>query len=161
MKKLTLIRHAKSSWNNPINDFKRPIIEEGIQKTIKVATETKKLFNDKSLIWISPAERTRQTAKLFLSIWGGNNEMQIQFKENLYTFDLNQLEKIVKSCSNEFKSLILFGHNSAITDFVNKFGNIFIDNVPTSGYVSIIFECDDWNKINKGKTEKIIFPSDI
>ncbi|GAA4056258.1 SixA phosphatase family protein [Flavobacterium chungnamense] len=161
MKKLTLIRHAKSSWNNPINDFKRPIIEEGIQKTIKVATETKKLFNDKSLIWISPAERTRQTAKLFLSIWGENNEMQIQFKENLYTFDLNQLEKIVKSCSNEFKSLILFGHNGAITDFVNKFGNIFIDNVPTSGYVSIIFECDDWNKINKGKTEKIIFPRDI
>lgn len=161
MKKLTLIRHAKSSWNNPINDFKRRIIEEGIQKTIKVATETKKLFNDKSLIWISPAERTRQTAKLFLSIWGENNEMQIQFKENLYTFDLNQLEKIVKSCSNEFKSLILFGHNSAITDFVNKFGNIFIDNVPTSGYVSIIFECDDWNKINKGKTEKIIFPRDI
>jgi phosphohistidine phosphatase len=46
MKKLTLIRHAKSSWNNPINDFKRPIIEEGIQKTINVATETKNLFNN-------------------------------------------------------------------------------------------------------------------
>ena len=40
MKKLTLIRHAKSSWNNPINDFNRPIIEEGIQKTIKAVSYT-------------------------------------------------------------------------------------------------------------------------
>ena len=97
MKKLTLIRHAKSSWNNPINDFNRPIIEEGIQKTIKVATESKNLFNDKSLIWVSSAERTKQTAKLFLSIWDENSEMQIQFKDDLYTFDLNQFEKIVLS----------------------------------------------------------------
>lgn len=161
MKTITLIRHAKSSWNNPINDFNRPIIEEGIQKTIKVATETKNLFNNKSLICVSSAERTKQTAKLFLSIWDENNEMQIQFKDDLYTFDLNQFEKIVKSCPNVYKNLILFGHNSAITDFVNKFGDIFIDNVPTSGYVSIIFEGDDWNKINKGKTDKIIFPRDI
>jgi phosphohistidine phosphatase len=161
MKKLTLIRHAKSSWNNPINDFKRPIIEEGIQKTIKVATETKNLFNDKSLIWVSSAERTKQTAKLFLSIWCENGEMQIQFKDDLYTFDLNQLEKIVKSCPNGYKNLILFGHNGAITDFVNKFGDIFIDNVPTSGFVSIIFETNDWSTIGKGKTDKIIFPRDI
>ena len=161
MKKLTLIRHAKSSWNNPINDFKRPIIEEGIQKTIKVATEIKNLFNDKSLIWVSSAERTKQTAKLFLSIWSENSEMQIQFKDDLYTFDLNQLEKIVKSCPNGYKNLILFGHNGAITDFVNKFGDIFIDNVPTSGFVSIIFETNDWSTIGKGKTDKIIFPRDI
>ncbi len=161
MKKLTLIRHAKSSWNNPVNDFNRPIIEEGIKKTIKVATETKNLFNENSLIWVSSAERTRQTAKLFLSIWEVKDEMLLQFKDDLYTFDSYQLEKIVKSCSNEINNLILFGHNSAITDFVNKFGDIFIDNVPTSGYVSIIFECEDWDKINKGKTDKIIFPRDI
>lgn len=161
MKKLTLIRHAKSSWNNPINDYKRPIIEEGIQKTIKVATETKNLFNDKSLIWVSSAERTKQTAKLFLSIWSENSEMQIQLKDDLYTFNLNQLEKIVKSCPNGYKNLILFGHNGAITDFVNKFGDIFIDNVPTSGFVSIIFETNDWSTIGKGKTDKIIFPRDI
>jgi phosphohistidine phosphatase len=159
MKKLTLIRHAKSSWNNPINDFSRPIAEEGIQKTIKVATKTKNLLDDKSLIWVSSAQRTKQTAKLFFSIWNYNN--QIQFRDDLYTFDLHQLEKIVISCSNEFNNLILFGHNSAITDFVNKFGNIFIDNVPTSGYVSITFETDDWSKISKGKTDKIIFPRDI
>lgn len=104
MKKLTLIRHAKSSWNNLINDFKRPIIEEGIQKTIKVATETKNLFNNKSLIWVSSAERTKQTAKLFLSIWGENKETQIQFNDDLHTFNLNQLKKIVKSCPNVYKT---------------------------------------------------------
>jgi hypothetical protein len=37
--------------------------------------------------------------------------------------------------------MLFFGHNSAITNFVNKFG-IFIDNVSTSGFVSE-FETND------------------
>ena len=70
-------------------------------------------------------------------------------------------EKEKQSITNSYNNLILFGHNSAITDFVNKFGDIFIDNVPTSGFVSIKFDCDSWETINKGKTDKIIFPRDI
>ena len=71
------------------------------------------------------------------------------------------MEQIVKSCPNECENLILFGHNCAITDFVNKFGDIFIDNVPTYGLVSINFEIDDWKKLTKGHINKILFPRDI
>ncbi len=161
MKTIALIRHAKSSWEDSCNDIERTISNVGIEKSILIAQKTKNLIHDDSLIWVSIAERTRQTAKLFLKIWEMNNESELFFINDLYTFDLYELEKVIKSCPNVYKNLILFGHNSAITDFVNKFGDIFIDNVPTSGYVSIIFECDDWNKINKGKTDKIIFPRDI
>ncbi|MNE34705.1 hypothetical protein D3C80_1284360 [compost metagenome] len=71
------------------------------------------------------------------------------------------MEKEIKSCDNSFESVILFGHNAAITNFVNKFGDVFIDNVPTSGFVSLQFEADSWGKITKGKTKKIIFPKDL
>jgi len=57
--------------------------------------------------------------------------------------------------------LIVFGHNAAMTNFVNKFGNVFIDNLPTSGFVSLQFDTDDWEKIKKGKTKKIIVPKDL
>jgi phosphohistidine phosphatase SixA len=59
MKKLTLIRHAKSSWNNPINDFKRPIIEEVAEEKNKIPryrrkssmnTKTYRIKNGKLLI---------------------------------------------------------------------------------------------------------------
>ncbi|MEY2869533.1 MAG: hypothetical protein RIR01_2030, partial [Bacteroidota bacterium] len=60
-----------------------------------------------------------------------------------------------------FDSVILFGHNAAITNFVNKFGDVFIDNVPTSGFVSLQFDTDSWDSISKGKTKKIIMPKDL
>ena len=85
----------------------------------------------------------------------------IIFKEELYTFDEKQLEKVVKSFSDIFENVILFGHNDAITNFVNKFGDVFISHVPTAGFVSLQFETDDWGKIGKGKTKKIIVPKEL
>ena len=57
--------------------------------------------------------------------------------------------------------LMLFGHNEAITNFVNKYGNIRIDNVSTSGFVNIIFDTVNWNTLENGTTQKVIFPSDL
>jgi phosphohistidine phosphatase len=47
-----------------------------------------------------------------------------------------------------------FGHNAAITNFVNIFGDVSIENVPTSGFVSIEFDTENWIEIKKGKTKK-------
>ncbi|WP_395063872.1 SixA phosphatase family protein [Flavobacterium sp.] len=160
MKNLILIRHAKSSWDLPIEDFKREITLSGKEKTIKVAHKTIDDVNSDAIIWCSYATRTQQTAKIFLENWHLNQNL-IEIKKELYTFDASKLEEIVKSCLNDCQKLILFGHNSAITDFVNKFGDIYIENVPTSGFVSIIFDCDNWSDIKKGKTNKIIVPRDI
>ena len=56
---------------------------------------------------------------------------------------------------------MVFGHNHAITHFVNKFGDKFIDNVPTCGVVIIEFDIDEWRNIKKGKTVKTIFPREF
>jgi len=56
-------------------------------------------------------------------------------------------------------NLILFGHNEAITNFVNKFGDLYIENVPTSGVVALQFDSEDWGNISKGKTITTLFPS--
>ena len=85
----------------------------------------------------------------------------IRFLEELYTFDERKLETIIKSFPNSYNNVILFGHNEAITNFVNKFGDIFIDNVSTSGFVSLQFETEDWHSIQSGKTKKVIFPKDL
>lgn len=135
MKSLLLIRHGKSAWNNNLIDFERPISKEGINKSIKMAHKTYQLLDKESLIWVSASTRTTQTAKMFFLIWNVTTDTQVFYKNELYTFDCNTLEKLIKTCPNEFDKLILFGHDSAITDFVNKFGDIFIDNIPTSGFV--------------------------
>jgi phosphohistidine phosphatase len=160
MKNLILIRHAKSSWEAPLKDFDRPLMKNGIQDAHLVSSNISNFIPKTYLIWSSPAARAAETALIFAQNISYPVE-SIVYKKELYTFDENQLEKVIKSCSNLFESVILFGHNEAITNFVNKFGDVFIDNVPTSGFVSLQFQADSWDTIHKGKTQKVIFPKDL
>jgi len=160
MKNLVLVRHAKSNWDMPLKDIDRPLDQRGLQDAHLVSSNIQKHIPSKYIIWSSTAKRASDTAVIFAQnlLYPIEN---IVYKEDLYTFDEKQLEHVIKSCANTFDSVILFGHNAAITNFVNKFGDVFVDNVPTSGFVSLEFDTDYWEEINKGKTKKIIIPKDL
>lgn len=160
MKNLILIRHAKSSWEAPLQDFDRPLLMKGIFNAHLVSMAISECLPKAYIIWSSPAARTKETALIFAQNISYPIE-SIVFKDELYTFDHKELEKVIKSCNDDLDSVILFGHNEAITNFVNKFGDVFIENVPTSGFVSLQFDTVSWEEIKKGKTQKIIFPKDL
>ena len=160
MKNLTLIRHGKSSWDAPLHDKERPLARRGIQDAHLVANHAVSFLPKTNLIWSSTAKRASETAVIFAQILSWPVE-SIQFKDDLYTFDPFKLENVIKSCSDDYENVILFGHNEAITEFVNKFGDVFIDNVPTTGFVSIAFNTNNWSSINEGKILKTIFPIDL
>ncbi|MFC7772858.1 SixA phosphatase family protein [Flavobacterium sp. GCM10027622] len=160
MKSLILVRHAKSSWDFGLDDKKRPLAERGTTDIQKIGSSAQVFLPNDLTIWCSTAVRATDTAYLFCKKAGLDSE-KIIFKEKLYTFDEAQLEKEIKKCENSVQSLILFGHNEAITNFVNKFGDKYIENVPTSGFVYLQFEEVFWENINKGKVIKYIFPKEI
>ncbi|WP_430613065.1 SixA phosphatase family protein [Flavobacterium sp. JP2137] len=160
MKKLILIRHAKSSWNTPVQDHDRPLSKKGINDAHKVSDVLVSQLPKTAIIWTSTAKRARETAVIFAQNFLIPLESLIQMPD-LYTFESSELEKIIKSCENRHANLILFGHNDAITKFVNKFGDLSIENVPTTGVVEIDFDTDDWNQISKGKIVQTIFPRDL
>ncbi|MBP4136827.1 SixA phosphatase family protein [Flavobacterium geliluteum] len=160
MKNLVLIRHAKSSWEAPLKDFDRPLMKRGIIDAHDVSVKISNFLPKTYIIWSSTAARASETALIFAQNLSYPIE-SIVYKDDLYTFDEKQLEKVIKSCDNSLESVILFGHNEAITNFVNKFGDVFIENVPTSGFVALQFETENWSTINKGKTHKTIFPKDL
>jgi len=160
MKNLILIRHAKSSWDAPLEDKDRPLSKRGITDAHLMAGKVDEYLPKSFVVWSSTAKRAKNTAYIFaenLSIPVEN----IEFKDDLYTFDAQALESAIKNCNNQFDNLILFGHNDAITNFVNIFGNHAVDNVPTAGFVSLSFNESDWKQIRKGKIEKVLFPSDL
>ena len=158
MKNLILIRHAKATQDFSFKDFDRNIILKGINNSILVAEKSKSLLNSSYTIWSSSAVRALETCKVFVKYWEFDSN-QIIIKDNLYTFDGNSLEKIIKTCPDTIENLVIFGHNNALTDFANQYGSQYIDSIPTSGLVSIIFDVSNWQTINKGKTDKIIFPN--
>ena len=160
MKNLIVIRHAKSSWDAPLKDIDRPLDNRGIKDAHRIALRAVKHLPKTFLMFSSTAKRASETAIIFAQNFLYPIE-NIVFKEELYTFDENSLERVVKSFDNKYDNVILFGHNEAITNFVNKFGDIFIENVPTSGFVSLKFDSDNWKFIHKGKTIKTLFPKDL
>ncbi|MEK6450463.1 MULTISPECIES: SixA phosphatase family protein [Myroides] len=160
MKKIILIRHAKSSWDTITDDLTRPISKRGIKDAHLVSDVLKEHLPNKSIIWTSPAKRAKETATIFCQNMDLSLECVI-IREGLYTFEHSKLREEIKKCKNDHDALILFGHNDAITKFVNKFGSETFDNVPTSGVVVINFDTDDWGSIESGVTELTIFPRDL
>ncbi len=158
MKNLILIRHSKSNWDTPIKDIDRSISIKGIKDAHLIAFHTIKVVPSSYVVWSSVAKRARETADIFSQYLSIPLET-IQFRGDLYTFESKNLEKTINKCENLYDNLILFGHNEAITNFVNKFGDLYIENVPTSGVVFLQFDTDDWKKLSKGKTITTLFPS--
>ena len=152
MKNLILIRHAKSSWEAPVHDKDRFLASRGVQDAHLVSQNISPFLPKTNIIWSSTAKRASETAIIFAQNFQYPLE-SIVFKDDLYTFDI-KLEKIIKSCHDDYENVILFGHNDAITNFVNKFGDIFIDNVPTSGFVWLQFETDKLESNQKVKQKK-------
>ncbi|NHM07486.1 histidine phosphatase family protein [Flavobacterium sp. CYK-4] len=160
MKNLILIRHAKSSWDSPTADIDRALESRGIKDAKLVAQHSLSFIPKAYKIFSSNARRASETAQIFAQQYNYPLH-EISFRPELYTFDESRLEQIVRSFDNCYDSIILFGHNEAITNFVNKFGHAFTDNVPTSGFVFLQLDTDDWQQIQSGKTLKTIFPRDL
>lgn len=157
MKQLILFRHAKSHWDQPVNDRDRDLLEIGIERTQKAAQELSLKFNPEK--WLSSsATRALKTAEIAAEYFGNP---QIEINEGLYTFSFFDLLKTVRNLENDFNSVILFGHNEAFTEFVNRMGNHYIEHLPTSGIAWIEFNVNHWKEIDKGNTRLIIKPKNL
>ena len=160
MKKLIIIRHAKSSWKHNVIDHERPLNERGLEDSDLVSKELNTLGFNIDLLLSSDAYRAKKTAEIFISNLLLHSKL-VMYNHDLYDFSGEMLTSVVKSCPVSVNTLMVFGHNHAITDFVNHFGSQIIDNVPTCGVVVIDFETNDWNSIKKGTTSLSVFPRDL
>ncbi|MGZ0017403.1 SixA phosphatase family protein [Yeosuana sp. AK3] len=159
MKKLILVRHAKSSWEFHVSDHERPLSERGINDAHLISNELLHIIHPE-LICSSTALRAKKTAEIITS----NLKMsphKIVLNNELYDFSGSDLVNFIKNCHDSVNELMVFGHNNAITNFANKFGDKFIENVPTCGVVIFEFSISKWIELKKGKTLKTIFPKEI
>lgn len=157
MKKLILIRHSKSTHPFGVSDFDRPLSDGGKADARRIAAAGVSHFTDLPLIWCSPAKRTIDTAQLFAAHLSDAFK-RLEIVEDLYTFSMDKLKQVIRSAPDTENTLVVFGHNEAITEFVNTFGNVYIDNVPTTGFVPITFSTDSWSELKSGETGRCLFP---
>ncbi|MFS4456886.1 SixA phosphatase family protein [Maribacter sp. 2304DJ31-5] len=160
MKNLVLMRHGKSSWEYDVSDQDRPLLQRGMNDAHLVSSEFAGKGISIDFAFSSPANRALHTATICLRIlrypWG-----KFKVTPELYDFSGNQVLDFIKGSDDNLQTILIFGHNHAFTHIANTLGDKYIENVPTSGLVSITFQTNSWRSIHQGKTEQIIFPKQL
>ncbi len=158
MKTLYIVRHAKSSWEyEGIKDIDRPLKKRGISDAYLISKVLQKKIETPSVFVSSCANRALHTATIF-SYTFNYPFANLKISKSLYSFSDGYLIKTVKALDNGYDSAIIFSHDHGISDFVNKFGDKFIDHVPTCGVIGIEFKTKHWKDIKNGKTLITEFP---
>lgn len=159
MKTLYIIRHAKSSWEDPmIADIDRPLNDRGKRDAPRMGKRLKEKAVVPNLMLSSPAKRAFSTCRRIAEVLGyGVNKIKTERK--LYHADEDDLLDIIIGLSDKCEVVMIFGHNPGLTDFVNLLSDEdhVIDNVPTCGIVCFTFDIDQWKEAAFGKGKFIFF----
>lgn len=154
MKTVVLVRHAKSSWDQPgQKDFDRVLAPRGKKDVPKMAhlVREKGFLPDKLVS--SPAARALETAKVFAKENNIDPE-DIQLEAPIYEAMPLDIEKVVLNLSSDWDTVFLFGHNPAFTMFANRYTDGFrFDNVPTCGIVIIQSTSELWADFNPSQAK--------
>lgn len=153
---LVMIRHAKSSWANPLqSDFERPLNDRGEHDAPMMGNRLKQKGIIPDLIISSKAKRAKQTAKKIAAAIGYNEE-KIRWYDRLYHCIPSVFEEVLHEVADDVKTVFIVAHNPGITDFVNELSDKFkIDNMPTCAVVGARLQATEWNEFNS--VEKTVF----
>jgi phosphohistidine phosphatase len=160
LKKLFVVRHAKSSWALPgQSDFARPLNDEGAHDASQMAERLLLQNEEVDLFLSSPALRARQTCEAFCKKYQ-RLLISIQFEPTLYHAPCQTFYSVIEKISDEYNSIALFSHNPGITDFVNSLHTgAVIDNMPTCGVFALKIHASSWLQFSSAKKEFLFFES--
>ena len=157
MKRLTLLRHAKSSWGQPdLDDLHRPLNQRGQRDAPVMGRRLITHGVRPSLIVTSPAKRARETAKLLARQIGYPIEF-IQTEKSLYLASAAKIIEIIELQEDTFSDIVLCAHNPGITDLAHQLSNQSISDMPTCGLVTIESETDSWNEFQQSSRAFIAY----
>jgi phosphohistidine phosphatase len=148
MKILYLIRHAKSSWDDPLqDDFDRPLNSRGRRDAPRMGKRLKEREVHPDLMISSPAARAISTCEIIAEKIGYPLP-NIHSDKRLYHPSEETILQVVHEMNNANDEVILFSHNPGLTAFVNRINrNVVIENIPTCGIVALEFEVASWSHI--------------
>lgn len=145
MKTLTIVRHAKSSWDHPgLSDRDRPLNKRGERDAPEMGRRIQAHGIRPSLIISSPAERAWSTARIIATELAYPLEF-LQREKSLYLASVDAILDVIAAQDEGFNNLMLVGHNPGLTEFANFLSPGLTNNLPTAGVVAVEIDQDDWS----------------
>lgn len=153
MKRIVLIRHAKSSWSDPDQeDIARPLNQRGRLSAALMAAQIVELDAVPEAVWLSPAARTVETWERMKPILG---EVEAETHKALYMADPDTMLKILQSTSPKAKTVAIVGHQPGVSAFARKLSDGKIGptcaraftHFPTAGLAILSTQEEKWSKV--------------
>lgn len=143
-KTVILIRHAKSSWNDPgARDFDRALNDRGRRDAPLMGRRLADFLADAGLsldlFLCSGANRAMQSAALIAPELG-YDAATIAWRESLYLADAGSMLDAIRKLPDQAACVALLAHNPGITILAERISGRMFTNVPTCGVIVVRFE---------------------
>jgi phosphohistidine phosphatase len=156
MKTLILVRHAKSSWDDPdLPDRDRPLNARGNRDAPKMGKRLAARGVKVDLILSSPAVRAIKTARVLA------DELDYKLKnivvdDRLYPGAVDDLLKIVHNLGNHLNRVMLVGHHPALSTLAHHLSSD-ITHMPTCAVAEFAFNAKTWPDLHKATLATVAF----
>jgi phosphohistidine phosphatase len=154
-KRLLLLRHAKSSWDDPaLADHDRPLAPRGRKAAKRIGEHVRRNDIPIDLVLCSSARRARETLELV----GPSAEIQVE--PGLYGASADELLERLRRVPEEVETVMLIGHNPAIQeltiDLAAHAGELAHEKYPTGALATLTF-IGPWHALDPGRAELTAF----
>jgi phosphohistidine phosphatase len=155
MKTLFLVRHAKSSRDDPsLPDPDRPLNDRGRRDAPTMGKRLAKRHVKPDLLVSSPALRALTTAQLIADEIGYRHK-DIVVDDRLYASSPDDVLAVVRALDNRLDRVMLFGHNPEFSDLAHRLSSEIVD-MPTSAVAEYDFDTKAWSDIGEVEPAKAV-----
>lgn len=157
-KHVFLLRHAKSSWDDPsVDDHDRPLAPRGRRAAARIADYAMETGIRPDLILCSSAMRARQTLERIAPSLGRDAEIHIE--RSLYGATEDRLLERLQALSDEVDSVMMIGHNPGVQDLAVLLAREGLlrsqleAKFPTAGLATLTFGGIGWKDLERESGE--------
>lgn len=164
MKKVILVRHGKSSWDNPdLDDHDRPLNPRGRAASPIIAGWLEQRGHRADVVLCSSAARTRETASRMATVV---EEMPTpRIDEGLYHAAPRAILERIRRLDSDFGTVMVIGHNPGLSALSRKLSGPNVrrrcarsfEHFPTAAAAVFIADIDRWTDLAFGEAEFIDF----
>jgi len=167
MRRLMLLRHAKSDWATPgARDHDRPLTARGRESAAKMGAYMARHALMPDLVVASSATRVRETLQELLPAF--KTAPKVIEDKSLYETEAESLLATIKGTGRPIHNLLLVGHNPGLADLAALLmasGDVevrqrLLEKFPTGALAVIDFALDDWTKLHPkaGRLDRFVIP---
>lgn len=169
MRRLLILRHAKSDWPTGVDDRERPLSPRGVAAAQAMGRylAEQQLLPDLALV--SPARRTLETWALVRRELGGEPAERIE--ERIYLASQGTLHALLRALPDTARTALLVGHNPGCEELATRlvgYGDRYAaarlaQKYPTAGLAVLDFAEGGWDDVGArtGRLDRFVTPASI